>query len=98
LLAWLDEHGSAEGNESDPVAGGAPPASPRSKDAADRMFRLITTVKRGSGSNFPAVWVPYDTLDDARAAAAILLREERISHVMIVRDSLEHEFVEWCSR
>jgi hypothetical protein len=62
------------------------------------MFRLITTVKRGSGSNLPAVWVRYDTLDDARAAAALLLREERVGYVMIVRDRLEHEFVEWCSR
>jgi hypothetical protein len=62
------------------------------------MFRLITTVKRGSGSNLPAVWVRYDTLDDARAAAALLFREERVGHVMIVRDGVEHEFVEWCSR
>jgi hypothetical protein len=62
------------------------------------MFRLITTVKRGSGSSFPAAWARYDTLEDARSAAATLLREERVGNVMIVRDSLGHEFVEWCSR
>ncbi|HEX2455893.1 MAG TPA: hypothetical protein VHI99_19500 [Vicinamibacterales bacterium] len=64
----------------------------------DPMFRLITTVKRGSSSNFPALWARYDTLEDARSAAATLLREERVGHVMIVRDGLGHEFVEWCSR
>jgi hypothetical protein len=31
LLAWLDEHGSPERNESDPVAGGAPPDEPAVK-------------------------------------------------------------------
>jgi len=62
------------------------------------MFRLITTVKRGSGSNFPAAWARYDTLEAARAGAATLLREERVGHVMIVRGGLDHEFVEWCNR
>jgi len=62
------------------------------------MFRLITTVKRGSGSNFPATWERYETLDSARAAGTTLLREERVANVMIVRDDLQHEFVEWCSR
>ena len=61
------------------------------------MFRLITTVKRGSASNFPAAWARYDTLEAARAGAATLLREERVGHVMIVRADLDHEFVEWCT-
>ena len=62
------------------------------------MFRLITTVKRGTASNYPAAWARYDTLEAARAGAASLLREERVSNVMIVRGGLEYEFVEWCSR
>jgi hypothetical protein len=62
------------------------------------MFRLIATVKRGSASNYPAAWARYDSLEAARAGAATLLREERVGNVMIVRDGLEHEFVEWCSR
>ena len=62
------------------------------------MFRLITIVRRGSASNFPAAWAHYETLEAARAGAAALLRAERVGSVMIVRDGLEHEFVEWCSR
>jgi hypothetical protein len=62
------------------------------------MFRLVTTVRRGSASNYPAAWAPYDTLNDARAAATALLREERVAAVMIVEDSLDRAFVEWCVR
>jgi hypothetical protein len=68
------------------------------KDVTDQLFRLITTVKRGPGSNYPAAWVRYDTLEAARAGAATLLREERVGNVMIVTDGLEHEFIEWCGR
>lgn len=62
------------------------------------MFRLVTTVRRGSAANYPAAWVAYDTLDDARAAATALLREERVTAVMIVTNGLERTFVEWCTR
>ncbi len=62
------------------------------------MFRLVTTVRRGSASNYPAAWARYDTLEAARAAAAVLLREERVTAVMIVENGLERTFVEWCTR
>lgn len=62
------------------------------------MFRLVTTVRRGSASNYPAAWAPYDTLEAARAAATVLLREERVTAVMIVTDGLDRAFVEWCAR
>jgi hypothetical protein len=62
------------------------------------MFRLVTTVRRGSGSNLAGAWLPYPTLDDARAAAAALLREERVQRVMIVLDALPMTFVEWRDR
>lgn len=62
------------------------------------MFRLVTTVRRGSASNYDAAWASYDTLDAARAAATALLREERVTAVMIVEDSLDRAFVEWCVR
>ena len=61
-------------------------------------FRLVTSVRRGSASNYPAAWAPYDTLEAARAGAAALLKEERVTHVIIVRNSLQREFVEWCAR
>ncbi len=62
------------------------------------MFRLVTTVRRGSASNLPGTWLRYATLEDARAAAAALLREERVLRVMIVRDALPMTFVEWRER
>ncbi len=62
------------------------------------MFRLVTTVRRGSASVLPGSWLPYPSLEAARAAAAGLLRHERVMRVMIVRDSLPMTFVEWQDR
>ena len=62
------------------------------------MFRLVTSVRRGTASNFPQAWAKYDSLDAARAGAAALLREERVLHVVIVRSGLGRQFVEWCRR
>lgn len=62
------------------------------------MFRLVTTVRRGSASNLPGSWLPYGTIEEARAAAAGLLQHERVLRVMIVLDSLPMTFVEWRDR
>ena len=62
------------------------------------MFHLIATVRRGSASLFRPTWVSYSTLEAARAAAAALLREERVQRVMIVRDESPAGFVEWRER
>jgi hypothetical protein len=62
------------------------------------MFRLITMVRRGTASSYPAGWARYDTIEAARAGAAALLREDRVTNVMIVRGDIDHVFVEWCGR
>lgn len=62
------------------------------------MFRLVITVKRGSASSYPAAWVRYATIEDARAGAVAVLREERVQRVMIVRDVASGTFVEWLER
>jgi hypothetical protein len=62
------------------------------------MYRLVTTVRRGSASNLPGAWLGYATIEDARLAAAALLREECVQRVMIVLDALPMTFVEWQSR
>jgi hypothetical protein len=62
------------------------------------MFRLVTTVKRGTASNLGGAWLPYASIEDARAAAAVLLREEQVQRVMIVLDVLPMTFVEWAGR
>ena len=62
------------------------------------MFHLITMVKRGSASSLPATWPRYPSIDDARAAASTLLREDRVQRVMIVQDEAPKSFVEWRDR
>ncbi len=62
------------------------------------MFRLVTTVKRGSASSLAPTWRPYPTLEEARAGAAALLREERVQRVLIVRDEPLGASVEWRDR
>ena len=62
------------------------------------MFRLITTVRRGSASNLAPAWARYRTIESARTGANALLREERVQRVMIVRDEIPQTFVEWADR
>jgi hypothetical protein len=62
------------------------------------MFRLVVTVKRGSASTLPPTWLRYATLEEARAAASALLREDRVQRVMIVREESPGGFVEWRER
>ena len=62
------------------------------------MFHLITLVRRGSASSLPGTWPRYPTVDAARAAAAVLLREERVQRVLIVRDDVPTGVVEWRDR
>jgi hypothetical protein len=62
------------------------------------MFRLITTVKRGTASDLAPAWARYPTIEAARAGASALLREERVLRVMIVRNEIARRFVEWSDR
>ena len=62
------------------------------------MFRLITTVRRGSASDLDAAWARYPTVEAARAGVATLLREDHILRVMIVSNVIPRAFVEWIDR
>jgi hypothetical protein len=62
------------------------------------MFKLITTVRRGSACDLAPAWARYLTIEAARAGSAVLLREDRVLRVMIVRDELLQTFVEWSDR
>jgi hypothetical protein len=62
------------------------------------MFRLVVTVRRGSASNLPGSWHRYPSLEQARTAAAALLRHERVSRIAIVRNEEPPAFVEWQDR
>lgn len=62
------------------------------------MFRLITTVRRGTASDLAPAWARYPTIEAARAGASALLREDRVLRVMVVRNEIAREFVEWSER
>jgi hypothetical protein len=62
------------------------------------MFRLIATMRRGSAANLSAAWARYPTLEAARLGTALLLRDDRILRVMIVRNEAPPAFVEWAER
>jgi hypothetical protein len=62
------------------------------------MFKLVTTMRRGSSSDLAAAWARYPTIDAARLGTATLLRDDRILRVMIVRNEIPSAFVEWAER
>jgi len=62
------------------------------------MFRLVTTMRRGSASAMPQAWARYASVEAARTGAAELLREERVLRVMVVRNEVPGAFVEWVDK
>jgi hypothetical protein len=62
------------------------------------MFKLVTTMRRGSASGMPQAWARYGSVEAARAGAAELLREDRVLRVMVVRNEIPLAFVEWLER
>jgi hypothetical protein len=62
------------------------------------MFKLITTMRRGSATNLAAAWARYGTVEAARIGSATLLRDDRVLRVMIVRNEIPPAFVEWAER
>jgi predicted nicotinamide N-methyase len=62
------------------------------------MFRLITTVRRGTALDLAAAWPRYPSIEAARAGASALMREDRVLRVMVVRNDITRTFVEWSDR
>jgi hypothetical protein len=62
------------------------------------MFKLVTTMRRGSSTGMPQAWARYATVETARLGAAELLREDRVLRVMVVRNEIPLVFVEWLER
>ena len=63
-----------------------------------QMFKLITTMRRGSASDLAPAWARYPTIEAARIGITALLRDDRILRVMIVRNEIPPAFVEWGER
>ena len=62
------------------------------------MFKLVTTMRRGSASGMPQAWARYASVEAARVGANELLSEDRVLRVMIVRNEIPQAFVEWRER
>ena len=62
------------------------------------MFKLITTMRRGTATDLAAASARYPTIEAARFGTAALLRDDRILRVMIVRNEIPPAFVEWAER
>ena len=62
------------------------------------MFKLITTMRRGTATDLAAAWARYPTIEAARLGTAALLHDDRILRVMIVRNEIPPAFVEWAER
>ena len=63
-----------------------------------KVFKLITTMRRGTSTDLAAAYARYPTVEAARVGTTILLRDERILRVMIVRNVIPPAFVEWVER
>lgn len=63
-----------------------------------QMFKLITTMRRGSGSDLAPAWARYPTIEAARVGVTALLRDDRVLRVMVVRNEIPPAFVEWVER
>ena len=55
-------------------------------------------MRRGSATALLEASAHYPSLEAARIGAAVLLREERILKIMIVRNEIPGSYVEWVDR
>ncbi len=60
-------------------------------------FRLRPIMRQGTASGIPETWTRYPTLDDARAGAKQMYRDDRVLRIMLVVDG-PGTFVEWFER
>lgn len=60
-------------------------------------FRIQATMKQGTASGLAETWTHYASLDEARAGARLMYRNDRVQRVMLVTDSIG-SFVEWVER
>lgn len=62
------------------------------------MFKLVTTMRRGSAAGMAAACARSPSVESARVGAADLFKEEKVLRVMIVRNEIPPAFVEWLER
>jgi hypothetical protein len=61
-------------------------------------FRLRPIMRQATASSIAETWTHFATLDDARRAVKQMYHDDRVLRVLIVRDALPAQFVEWVER
>jgi hypothetical protein len=54
-------------------------------------------MRQGTAAGIPETWAHYASVEDARAGAKLMYRNDRVLRVMAVTDGLG-SFVEWIER
>lgn len=65
--------------------------------ATPQSFRIRPIMKQGTAASIPETWIHYPSVEDARAGATQMYRNDRVLRVMLVVDSVG-SFVEWIDR
>jgi len=60
-------------------------------------WRLRPIMRQGTAAGIPETWAHYASVEDARAGAKLMYRNDRVLRVMAVTDGLG-SFVEWIER
>ncbi len=68
-----------------------------SEEMLKHSFRLRAIMKQGTAASIPETWTHYRSVEEARAGAKLMYRNDRVSRVMVVTDSVG-SFVEWIER
>lgn len=61
-------------------------------------YRLQANMRRGTGSSLAGTWSPYAAIEEARAVAREMPRDDRVLRVTVVDDTLPPRFMEWVNR
>jgi hypothetical protein len=64
---------------------------------APQSFRLRPIMRQGTASSIPETWTHYASVEEARAGAKDMYRNDRVLRVMVVVDG-GGSFVEWIER
>ena len=65
---------------------------------AHPVYRLRPIMRQGIASSIPETWAHFASIDDARAAAKEMYRDDRVLRALIVLDEEPPQFVEWVER
>ena len=62
------------------------------------MFRVRPIMKQGTPSILKETWLPFETIEAARAAVKTMYHDDRVARAFIVDEGVPPQFVEWVDR